>query len=95
MNTVHKNNRDKLYYHSCRPNTKHILLTRGIEIRNRYVKLVDEERQVTNITTEDTLCELSIQVICACMQTFVDMVQGSLRRGQIQGTNIETGTRYM
>ena len=29
------------------------------------------------------------------MQQFGDVVQGSLRRGMIKGTNIETGTRYM
>jgi hypothetical protein len=40
-------------------------------------------------------CELSNQVICAFMQQFGDVVQGSLRRGMIKGTNIETGTRYM
>jgi hypothetical protein len=44
-NTVHENNRDELYCHSFRPNTKHILLTRGIEIRNRYLILVDVQKQ--------------------------------------------------
>ena len=77
------------------PDTKHILLTRGIEIRNRYIKFVDVEKQVTNITIKDAPCELSNQVICAFMQKFGDVVQGSLRRGMIKGTNIETGTRYM
>jgi hypothetical protein len=77
------------------PDTKHILLTRGIEIRNRYIKFVDVEKQVTNITIKDAPCELSNLVICAFMQIFGDVVQGSLRRGMIKGTNIETGTRYM
>jgi hypothetical protein len=52
------------------PDTKHILLTRGVEIRNRYIKLIDVEKQVTNITIKDALCELSNQVICDFMQNF-------------------------
>jgi hypothetical protein len=59
------------------------------------IKFVDVEKQVTNITIKDAPCELSNQVICAFMQKFGDVVQGSLRRGMIKGTNIETGTRYM
>jgi hypothetical protein len=55
----------------------HILLTRGIEIRNRYIKFVDVEKQVTNITIKDAPCELSNQVICAfcpgfCHRRFSD-----------------------
>jgi hypothetical protein len=42
------------------PTLKHILLTRGIEIRNRYIKFVDVEKQVTNITIKDAPCDLSI-----------------------------------
>ena len=45
------------------PDTKHILLTRGIEIRNRYIKFIDVEKQVTNITIKDAPCELSNLVI--------------------------------
>ena len=77
MNTVHKDNRNCIVT-VFDPNTKHILLTRGVEIRNRYIKLVDVEKQVTNITIEDAPSELSNQIICGLMQTFVDMVQGSL-----------------
>jgi hypothetical protein len=43
-----------------------------------------------NITLKDAPCELSNQVICAFMQQFGDVVQGSLRRDMIKGTNIET-----
>jgi len=52
------------------PDTKHILLTRGVEIRNRYIKLVDVDKQLTNITIKDAPCELSNQVICDFMQNF-------------------------
>jgi len=44
------------------PDTKHILLTRGVEIRNRYIKFVDVEKQVTNITIKDAPCELSKKI---------------------------------
>ena len=67
----------------------------GVKIRNRYIKLIDVEKQVTNITIKDTPCELSNQVICAFMQTFVDMVQRSLRIGLNKDTYIGIGTRYM
>ena len=56
------------------PGTKHIILTR----RSRLD--VDVEKQVANITIKDTPCELSNQVICAFMQTFIDMVQHSMHR---------------
>ena len=44
---------------------------------------------------KDAPCELSNQVICAFMQKIGEVVQGSLRRGMIKGTNIETRARYM
>ena len=46
------------------PDTKHILLTRGVEIRNRYIKLIDVEKQVTNITIKD-------DIIFFCCQRYV------------------------
>ena len=95
LNTVHTNKRKNCIFTVFDPNTKHILLTRGIEIRNRYIKFVDVEKQVTNITMKDAPCELSNQVICAFMQKIGEVVQGSLRRGMIKGTNIETRARYM
>ena len=63
------------------PDTKHILLTRGrrgVDIRNRYIKLVDVEKQVINITIKDAPCEMSNQVICGFLQNFEVVVQGSL-----------------
>jgi hypothetical protein len=46
------------------PDTKHILLTRGIEIRNRYIKFVDVEKQVTNLTVTPETCP------CFCHRRF-------------------------
>ena len=49
--------------------TPPILLTRGIEIRNRYIKFADAERRVTNILIKVAPCSrLSNQVICAFMR---------------------------
>jgi hypothetical protein len=77
------------------PDAKHVLLTRVIEIRNRYIKLVDVEKQVTNVTINDAPCELSDIAICGYISKFGEVVQDSLRRGTMKGTNIQTGTRYL
>jgi hypothetical protein len=45
-------------------------------LKNRKIKFVEVEKQVTNITIKDAPCELSNQVICAFMQKFGDVVQG-------------------
>ncbi|CAG2212346.1 CNBP [Mytilus edulis] len=76
-------------------NTKHTLLTRGINLKNRYIRMVDVEQQVTNVTIKDAPCEMSDVTICGHLSKFGDVVQGSLRRGLIKDTNIETGTRYV
>ena len=44
-------------------NTKHILLTKGIEIRNRYIQLDDIENQVTNIAIEDARVNCPIRSV--------------------------------
>ena len=49
---------------------KHVVLTRGIELRNRYIKLVDVEKQVTNVTIKDAPCELRDIVICGYISKF-------------------------
>jgi hypothetical protein len=41
-----------------------------VEIRNRYIKLVDVEKQVTNITIKDVPCAFSNNIICGFMQKF-------------------------
>ena len=79
----------------CNPDAKHVLLTRGIELRNRYIKLVDVEKQVTNVTINDAPCELSDIAICGYISKFAEVVQDSLRRGTIKVTNIQTGTLYL
>ena len=57
--------------------------------------MVDVERQVTNVTIKDAPCELSDIAVCGYISKFGEIVQGSLRRGIIKDTNIETGTRYV
>ena len=52
------------------PVAKHVLLTRGIELRNRYIKLVDVEKQVTNVTIKDAPCELSDISMCGYISKF-------------------------
>ena len=50
---------------------------------------------ITNITITNTPVELADITICTYMSQFDDVVQGSIKRGTIKGTNIETGTRYI
>lgn len=74
---------------------KEKLLSSGITLRDRSVKLLDVERQITNVTIKDAPCELHDVFIFTCMTKFGQVVPGSLRRGMIKDTNIETGTRYI
>ena len=73
FNTVHTNKRKNCIVTVFDPNTNHILLTRGIEIRNRYIKFVDVEKQVTNITMKDAPCLYShvCTVICSSVLSCV------------------------
>ena len=77
------------------PDAKHVLLTRGIELRNRYIKLVDVEKQETNVTIKDAPCELRDIAICGYISKFGEVVQDSLGRGFMKGTNIQTRTLYL
>ena len=71
------------------------LLVEGVEVQNQHLKCMDVEKEITNITIKNTPVELADITICTYMSQFDDVVQGSIKRATIKGTNIETGTRYI
>lgn len=71
------------------------LLSSGITVKDRSVKLFDVEKQITNVTIKDAPFELHDTFICSSMSKYGQVVSRSLRRGVIKDTNIETGTRYI
>ena len=77
------------------PSVKIKLLVQGIEIKNQHFKIMDVEKEVTNITIKDAPVELSDLTLCTYMGQYGEVVQGSIKRGTIKGTDIETGTRYI
>lgn len=74
---------------------KRKLLINGITLRERHISLVDVDRTLTNVTLKDAPIELSDQFIVSCMEKYGKVVSGSIKRGKIKDTEIETGTRYM
>ncbi|CAC5415412.1 unnamed protein product [Mytilus coruscus] len=75
--------------------SKILLLIKGIELKNYHYKFVDVETEVTNVTIKDAPVELGDLAFCTFMRQSAKVVRGSLKRGTIRGTNIETGTRYI
>ncbi|CAG2188893.1 unnamed protein product [Mytilus edulis] len=75
--------------------SKTLLLIKGIELKNYHYKFVDVEKEVTHVTIKDAPVELGDLSICTFMRQYGEVVQDSIKRGTIRGTNIETGTRYI
>ncbi|KAK3083605.1 hypothetical protein FSP39_000185 [Pinctada imbricata] len=75
--------------------TKHALMVKGLDIKNRNVQLLDVEKTVTNVTIKDAPYELRDEVIVTFMSQFGQVVPSSVKRGTIKGTEIENGTRYL
>jgi hypothetical protein len=47
------------------------------------------------VTIKDAPCEVSDQFIATHMSKYGQVINGSIKRGVIKGTNIENGTRYV
>lgn len=62
------------------------LLTSGIEIQNQITRVFSVERNITNVTIKD-------DVISTHTAQFGEVINGSMRREMINGTEIENGTR--
>jgi hypothetical protein len=70
-------------------------LTEGLNVRNRHVGVFDLDNTITHVTVKDIPVELSDSFIVTHMAKYGDVVQNSIKRGKIPGTEIETGTRYL
>ncbi|CAC5411151.1 CNBP [Mytilus coruscus] len=75
--------------------SKILLLIKGIELKNYHYKFGNVEKEVTQVTIKDAPVEFSDHAVCTFMRQYGEVVQDSLLRGTIRGTNIETGTRYI
>ena len=74
---------------------KMTLKNQGINIGNHHFMLHDAEKEVTNVTVKDALVEMDDQVITIKLSQIGHVVQGSVKRGKIKDSEIETGTRYL
>lgn len=53
--------------------------------------MIDMQKQVTNMTTKDAPCEMNDMTIYGYISKYGKVVQGSMKRGTVKVTNIETG----
>ena len=74
---------------------KETLLSSGLNIREMFNSVYDVEQVITNVTIKDAPFELSDGFILHHMKQYGDVIENSLKRGTIKGTDIETGTRYV
>ena len=72
---------------------KESLLSSGISVRNVFNDCFDVDQIITNVTIKDAPFELSDSYILHHIQIYGDIIENSVRRGKIKGTEIETGTR--
>ena len=75
--------------------TKEQLLIDGLSIRNTYNNVYDVDRVITNVTINDAPYELDDLFLIEHLRKYGEVIENSLRRGKIRGTEIETGTRYV
>lgn len=71
------------------------VITKGLDIINRHVQVIDVERTITNITIKDAPVELPDEFLTSCLETYGLVIPGSIKQGFIKGTKIGTGTRYL
>jgi hypothetical protein len=74
---------------------KYKILNSEISLKNRSVNYFEIDKNVINVTIKDAPCEVSNQFIATQMLKYVQVINGSIKRGVIKGTNIENGTRYV
>ncbi len=75
--------------------TKMKLKHEGVNLSGRFICLVDCDKSITNVTIKDAPFEMDDIVISSALSTYGVVIQNSVKRGKIKGTEIETGTRYL
>ena len=75
--------------------TKEEIIMPGLNIRDTYNNVHDVVKILTNVTIKDAPYELGDYFLIEHLRHYGDVVENSLKRGKIRGTEIETGTRYV
>ena len=74
---------------------KESLIVNGIDIRNIYNNVFDVDKNVTNVTIKDAPYELDDLFLIEYLRQYGEVVEHSMKRGKVKGTDTETGTRYV
>lgn len=69
--------------------------THGLSVKQRAVRLMDAEKNVTTVVVKDAPVEMKDEVLTTLLARYGQVVQGSVVRSTIKGTNIENGTRVI
>ncbi len=77
------------------PEAKYTLQASGINLRDMHIRLQDADRTILNVTVKDAPVEMQDIVIASTLEKYGTVVQGSIRRGTVKGTDIQNGTRYL
>jgi lipid-binding SYLF domain-containing protein len=72
-----------------------VICTQKFHWKNRSVNFFEIVKNVTNVTIKDAPSEVRDQFIATHMSKYGQVINGSIKRGVIKGTNIENGTRYV
>lgn len=75
--------------------SKEILLLQGVNIDSYHIKPVDIENPITTITIKDLPVEIPDQYLVSKLEAYGQVIQGSVDRRKIKGTNVENGTRIV
>ena len=75
--------------------SKELVMSSGITLKNRSVKFNEVEKTITNVTVKDLPYEIDDCYVATQMLKFGAVVPGSVKRGKIKGTDIDNGSRYL
>jgi hypothetical protein len=73
--------------------TKDQLIINGLTLKNRSVSFLDLEKTITNVTIKDMPYEVKNCFVATQMLRYGQAIPASVRRGYIEGTNMEYGSR--
>lgn len=60
-----------------------------------FNSVYDVQQVITNVTIKDAPFELSDAFLLQHMKTYGNVIENYFKRGNIKGTDVETGTRYL
>ena len=74
---------------------KESLIIGGVNIRDTYNNVFDVEKIVTNVTIKDAPYELDDRFLIEYLRQYGEVVENSMKRGKVRGSDIETDIRYV